>query len=122
MSPARATRTMTTMVVMLVLLLVAGLFAEGRIERESKTALVVPQTAVNENGSTPWVLKVQDGKTGALLSGIDASMGLTIIFAGLIGGILWNLLGRHSWRQRAPVAGRRPREEADEGVRLHPVG
>ena len=31
--------------------LVAGLFAEGRIERESKTALVVPQTAVNENGS-----------------------------------------------------------------------
>jgi inorganic phosphate transporter, PiT family len=26
------------------------------------------------------------------LSGIDASMGLTIIFSGLIGGILWNLL------------------------------
>jgi len=23
---------------------------------------VVPQTAVNENGSAPWVLKVQDGK------------------------------------------------------------
>jgi PiT family inorganic phosphate transporter len=41
---------------------------------------------------TTSVLKVQDGKTGHLLSGIDASMGLTIIFAGLIGGILWNLL------------------------------
>jgi PiT family inorganic phosphate transporter len=41
---------------------------------------------------TTSVLKVQDAKTGQLLPGIDASMGLTIIFAGLIGGILWNLL------------------------------
>jgi PiT family inorganic phosphate transporter len=38
------------------------------------------------------VLKIQDSKTGSLVSGIDASTGLTIIFAGLIGGILWNLL------------------------------
>ncbi len=41
---------------------------------------------------TTSVLKVQDGKTGHLLPGISSSMGLTIIFAGLIGGILWNLL------------------------------
>jgi PiT family inorganic phosphate transporter len=41
---------------------------------------------------TTSVLKVQDSKTGHLLPGIDPSMGLTIIFAGLIGGILWNLL------------------------------
>jgi len=41
---------------------------------------------------TTSVLKVQDSKSGALLPGIDASTGLTIIFAGLIGGILWNLL------------------------------
>src|SRR6478735_7320041 len=41
---------------------------------------------------TTSVLKVQDSKTGALIPNIDASMGLTIIFAGLIGGILWNLL------------------------------
>jgi len=41
---------------------------------------------------TTSVLKVQDGKTGHLLPSIDASTGLTIIFAGLIGGILWNLL------------------------------
>ena len=41
---------------------------------------------------TTSVLKVQNPKTGALLPGIDGSMGLTIIFAGLIGGILWNLL------------------------------
>ena len=41
---------------------------------------------------TTSVLKVQDGKTGHLLPGIDASMGLTIIFAGLIGAITWNML------------------------------
>jgi inorganic phosphate transporter, PiT family len=41
---------------------------------------------------TTSVLKVQDSKTGHLVHGVDASMGLTIIFAGLIGGILWNLL------------------------------
>jgi PiT family inorganic phosphate transporter len=41
---------------------------------------------------TTSVLKVQNSKTGQLLPGIDASMGLTIIFSGLIGGILWNLL------------------------------
>ncbi|MCB1264013.1 MAG: inorganic phosphate transporter [Mycobacterium sp.] len=41
---------------------------------------------------TTSVLKVQDSDTGRLLPGIDASTGLTIIFAGLIGGILWNLL------------------------------
>ena len=41
---------------------------------------------------TTSVLKIQDGKTGHLLPNINASTGLTIIFAGLIGGILWNLL------------------------------
>ena len=41
---------------------------------------------------TTSVLKIQDTKSGSLLPNIDASTGLTIIFAGLIGGILWNLL------------------------------
>ncbi len=41
---------------------------------------------------TTSVLRMQDVKTGHLLPGIDPSMGLTIIFAGLVGGILWNLL------------------------------
>jgi PiT family inorganic phosphate transporter len=41
---------------------------------------------------TTSVLKIQDGKTGHLLPNITAETGLTIIFAGLIGGILWNLL------------------------------
>src|SRR5262249_5193455 len=39
---------------------------------------------------TTSVLKIQ-GKDGHLLTSINASTGLTIIFAGLIGGILWNL-------------------------------
>jgi PiT family inorganic phosphate transporter len=41
---------------------------------------------------TTQVLKIQDTKTGHLLPSISPSTGLTIIFAGLIGGILWNLL------------------------------
>src|SRR5258708_15498818 len=41
---------------------------------------------------TTSVIKVQDSKTGVLLPNVNPSMGLTIIFAGLIGGILWNLL------------------------------
>ena len=41
---------------------------------------------------TKDALKIQDTKSGALLPAINPTMGLTIIFAGLIGGILWNLL------------------------------
>lgn len=41
---------------------------------------------------TKDVLKIQDTKTGSLLPSVDANLGLLIIFAGLIGGILWNLL------------------------------
>ncbi|WP_099025368.1 inorganic phosphate transporter [Mycolicibacterium palauense] len=41
---------------------------------------------------TKDVLNIQDTSTGALLPAINATTGLTIIFAGLIGGILWNLL------------------------------
>ena len=41
---------------------------------------------------TKDVLKIQDIKTGWLLPAIDPELGLLIIFAGLIGGILWNLL------------------------------
>lgn len=40
---------------------------------------------------TTSVLKIQDG-AGGLVSGIDAQEAMFIIFAGLIGGILWNLL------------------------------
>ena len=43
--------------------LVAGLFAEGRVLQEVKQGLVVPITAVNERGGKPWVLRVRSGKT-----------------------------------------------------------
>ncbi|MFT4201927.1 inorganic phosphate transporter [Gordonia sp. (in: high G+C Gram-positive bacteria)] len=39
---------------------------------------------------TKDVLKIQ-GKDGALIAGLDANKALLIIFAGLVGGILWNL-------------------------------
>jgi len=42
--------------------LLAGLFAEGRVSRESKTGLVVPETAVNQASGSPWVLRLRDGK------------------------------------------------------------
>jgi RND family efflux transporter MFP subunit len=52
--------------------LVAGLFAEGRVTREARKALVVPFTAVNENGPKPWVVRVRDGKAERL----DVTLGL----------------------------------------------
>ncbi len=41
---------------------------------------------------TKDVLRIQDAKTGSLLPTVSSNLGLMIIFAGLIGGILWNLL------------------------------
>lgn len=42
--------------------LVAGLFAEGRVTSLVRGALVVPSTAVEFSGSSPWVLRVREGK------------------------------------------------------------
>jgi RND family efflux transporter MFP subunit len=42
--------------------LVAGLFAEGRVTSERRTAVVVPATAVDASGQSPWVLRLRDGK------------------------------------------------------------
>jgi RND family efflux transporter MFP subunit len=43
--------------------LVAGLFAEGRVARESRRGLVVPLAAVNtDNPKQPWVLRAGGGK------------------------------------------------------------
>lgn len=52
--------------------LVAGLFAEGRVVQEMRRTLVVPLTAVNERGGSPWVLRVRDGKAER----IDVRLGL----------------------------------------------
>ena len=43
--------------------LVAGLYAEGRVVTESAAGLVVDTDAVNTTESTPWVMRVRDGRT-----------------------------------------------------------
>ena len=42
--------------------LIAGLYAEGRIETQKKQALVVPGTAVDAAGASPAVTRVREGK------------------------------------------------------------
>jgi membrane fusion protein (multidrug efflux system) len=42
--------------------LVSGLYAEGRVESESRTALTVPSGAIDRRMSKPAVLRVRDGK------------------------------------------------------------
>jgi RND family efflux transporter MFP subunit len=42
--------------------LVGGLFAEGRIASESRTAPVVPVAAVDERGVRPTVMRIKNGK------------------------------------------------------------
>lgn len=52
--------------------LVAGLFAEGRVIRETRTGAIVPDTAVNRSGTSAWVLRLRDGKTER----VDVTLGL----------------------------------------------
>jgi membrane fusion protein, multidrug efflux system len=42
--------------------LVAGLFAEGRVTSERRQAILVPATAVDTTGQSPWVLRLREGK------------------------------------------------------------
>jgi hypothetical protein len=42
--------------------LIAGLYAEGRIETDVKRALVIPATAVDTSSGSPTVTRVKDGK------------------------------------------------------------
>lgn len=43
--------------------LVAGLFAEGRVSSEARTAPMLPSSAVNQRGPQPMVLRVKRGVT-----------------------------------------------------------
>jgi membrane fusion protein (multidrug efflux system) len=52
--------------------LVAGLYAEGRVVRQSAEGLVVPVNAVNTTGTPAWALRVKDGKTER----VDVTLGL----------------------------------------------
>lgn len=42
--------------------LVAGLFAEGRVEAASRRGIAIPATAVDERGVQPFVLRVKGGR------------------------------------------------------------
>ena len=42
--------------------LIAGLFAEGRVNAESRQAIVIPASAVDETGPTPTVTRITNGK------------------------------------------------------------
>jgi RND family efflux transporter MFP subunit len=42
--------------------LIAGLFAEGRVQTEVRRALVVPGTAVDTTGTAPAVTRIREGK------------------------------------------------------------
>jgi membrane fusion protein (multidrug efflux system) len=42
--------------------LVSGLFAEGRVQAESRQGIVVPASAVDERGVQPMVVRLEDGK------------------------------------------------------------
>jgi RND family efflux transporter MFP subunit len=42
--------------------LVSGLFAEGRVASETRTASTLPVSAVDERGVRPWVMRIKNGK------------------------------------------------------------
>jgi membrane fusion protein (multidrug efflux system) len=42
--------------------LVAGLFAQGRVTTETRTALLAPLSAVDQRGVTPMVMRIRGGK------------------------------------------------------------
>lgn len=42
--------------------LIAGLFAEGRVNTETRTGIVVPLSAVDETGPVPTVTRIREGK------------------------------------------------------------
>jgi RND family efflux transporter MFP subunit len=52
--------------------LVAGLYAEGRVESESRQGLVVPATAIDRRMARPAVLLVRDGRVAR----VDVELGL----------------------------------------------
>ena len=42
--------------------LVGGLFAEGRVNAESRSAMVLPASAIDQRGATPVVMRVRGGR------------------------------------------------------------
>jgi RND family efflux transporter MFP subunit len=52
--------------------LVGGLFAEGRVSSETRTAPMVPQGAVDERGLRPYVVRLRNGK----IEKVEVTLGL----------------------------------------------
>lgn len=68
---------------------VAGLFAEGRIEAESTSALMVPESALVKQGDTTYVWKIKDkalAKTTLQMGARDARSGNWQVQTGLATG------------------------------------
>jgi membrane fusion protein (multidrug efflux system) len=53
--------------------LVGGLFANGRMSSATKMGLVVPEAAVDVRGTSPWVMRVRQGK----VEKVQVQVGLT---------------------------------------------
>ena len=69
--------------------LVGGLFADGHVSSEARTAAVVPLSAVDERGLAPFVVRIKGGvvqKTDVQLGIRDASTETVEIRSGLMAG------------------------------------
>lgn len=69
--------------------LVAGLFAEGQVERESREALIIPLNAVDESGAAPTVLRLRGGvaeRVGVRLGVRDPATERAEVLSGIAAG------------------------------------
>jgi multidrug efflux pump subunit AcrA (membrane-fusion protein) len=69
--------------------LVAGLFAQGRVASETRTALLAPESAVDQRGVTPMVVRLKGGRAERVpvqLGLRDEAKGSYEIVSGLAAG------------------------------------
>jgi len=65
---------------------VAGLYAEGRVQSQSVSALMLPDAAIQREGDQTFAWRVQDGTLGKVavkLGARDERLGLQVVTAGL---------------------------------------
>lgn len=86
--------------------LLAGLFAEGRVAVERRDGIVVPRDAVDTEGPQPWVLKVVAGKVeraDVTLGLVDDQADTIEIVSGVDPGDTLVLSGARDVEDGAPV-------------------
>lgn len=69
--------------------LVGGLFAEGRVASESRTAPVVPTTAIDQRSTTPMAMRIRNGRAERVTVGLglrDAAAETVEVVSGLAAG------------------------------------